>query len=89
MRTKLSAYRFESGHDSITRQVQALGLRVLVVGRDGEGYEPERWRLSNTFWRSREENLLVADNQTEAYIAADAARQAELAESAWGVEARP
>jgi len=86
---KLSAYRLESGNDSVTNQVLRLGLRVLVVGRDGEAYEPARWHLSNTFWQSREENLLVADNQTEAYLLSDSARRSELSEYAWGHFARP
>jgi hypothetical protein len=89
LRTKLSAYRFESGKESLTNQVRNLGLRVLVVGRDGEGYEPERWHVSNTFWQSAEENLLVADNQTEAYMLASADTRAELAQYAWGEFARP
>lgn len=89
LRMKLSAYKFESGKHSLTNQVRSLGLRVLVVGRDGEGYDPERWHLSNTFWQSREENLLIADNQTELYLSADAATRAELAQYAWGEQARP
>lgn len=89
LRSKLSAYAFESGKDSLTIQVSKLGLRVLVVGNDGDAYEPERWHLSNTFWQSREENLLVADNQTESYLAAVAAERADLAQSAWGNFARP
>ena len=89
LRTKLSAYAFESGNESLTNQVTNLGLRVLVVGRDGDAYEPERWHLSNTFWQSREENLLVADNQTESYLAAGADQRAYLAQSAWGDNARP
>ena len=89
MPIKLAAYKFESGKDSVTNQVLKMGLKVLVVGRDGEGYEPARWHLSNTFWQSREENLLVADNQTETYLAAQPAGRAELAEYAWGEFARP
>lgn len=89
MRTKISAYKFESGKESLTNQVRGLGLQVLVVGRDGEGYEPERWPLSNTFWQSREENLLVADNQTELYLSSDKETRAELAQYAWGTFARP
>lgn len=89
MRLKLTAYRFESGRDSLTNQVRSLGQAVRVVGRDGEAYEPERWHLSNTFWQSRQENLLVADNQTESYAAADQAGRAELAQYAWGDRALP
>jgi hypothetical protein len=87
--TKLSAYRFESGNDSLTNQVRRLGLRVLVVGRDGEGYEPERWHLSNTFRQSRQENLLVTDNQTDEYQAADPALRSELSHDSWGEWAKP
>jgi len=89
MRTKLSAYKFESGKHSLTNQVRNLGLRVLVVGRDGKGYDPEQWHLSNTFWQSQEENLLVADNQTQLYLDSDAEKRAELAQYAWGESARP
>lgn len=89
LRSRLSAYKFESGYDSLTNQVLRLGLKVLVVGRDGEGYPPERWHVSNTFRQSRQENLLVADNQTEAYMATDPAARALLARDAWGELARP
>lgn len=89
LRLKISTYMFESGKDGLTNQVLGLGMRVLVVGRNGEGYDPERWHLSNTFWQSREENLLVSDNQTELYMAADTAKRAELAQYAWGENARP
>jgi hypothetical protein len=89
MPIKFSAYKFESGLDGMTSQVLRLGLRVLVVGRDGEAYEPERWNMSRTFWQSRQENLLVADNQTEAFLAADPAAARYLSFCAWGTLARP
>lgn len=89
LRMKLSTYKFESGRDGLTNQVLGLGLRALVVGRDGQAYDPERWHLSNTFWQSSEENLLVSDNQAELYLSAGAAKRAELAQYAWGDNARP
>jgi hypothetical protein len=89
LRMKLSAYKFESGKESLTNQVRGFGLRALVVGRDGQAYAPERWHQSNTFWQSRQENLLVADNQTELYMSSDAATRAEFAQYAWGDDARP
>jgi hypothetical protein len=89
LRSKLAAYKLESGNDSMTRQVLALGLQVLVVGRDGEGYAPERWHESNTFWRSRQQNLLVADNQTDTYLSLEPSWAAELSAHAWGEDALP
>lgn len=86
---KLSAYMFESGRDSLTGQTMRLGLRPLMVGRNGEAYEKEHWHLAKTFWQSRQENLLVADNQTDAYALTDATGRAELSRLAWGEYARP
>jgi hypothetical protein len=86
---KLSAYTFESGRDSLTNQIMRLGLRPLVVGRDGIGYEKEHWHLANIFWQGNQENLLVADNQTDLYAMADAGGRAELSRLAWGEHARP
>ncbi|HEX8559483.1 MAG TPA: hypothetical protein VF668_15380, partial [Pyrinomonadaceae bacterium] len=56
----------------------------LVVGRDGRGYEPAEWAESFTFRRGEQHNLLVSDNQTRYYEAADAATRRRLEESAWG-----
>ena len=86
---KLSAFMFESGGESLTNQIMRFGLRPLVVGRNGEAYEKEHWHLSNTFRQSRQENLLVADNQTDLYAEADAATRAELSRLAWGEHAQP
>src|SRR5574340_209421 len=75
---KLSAYMFESGRNSLTGQIMRLGLRTLMVGRNGEAYEKENWHMADTFRQGLQENLLVADNQTDAYALADAAGRVEL-----------
>ncbi|HEX8558834.1 MAG TPA: hypothetical protein VF668_12050, partial [Pyrinomonadaceae bacterium] len=67
---KDEAHRFESGRAGMTRQVEAMGLKALVVGRDGRGYEPAEWAESFTFRRGEQHNLLVSDNQTRYYEAA-------------------
>jgi len=86
---KLSAFMFESGRDSLTNQLMRLGLRPMMVGRDGTGYEKEHWHVANVFRQGNQENLLVADNQTDLYAMADAGGRAELSRLAWGEHARP
>lgn len=86
---KLSAYLLESGRDGVTQQVMRLGLRPLLVDRSGEKFEKERWHLANTFRQSRQEDLLVEDNQTEAYVRADLEQRIRLSRTAWGEYARP
>jgi hypothetical protein len=88
-RAKFDAYRLESGRKSLTNQVEALGLRVVVTGRDGRLYEPAEWARSRTFWQREQENLLVADNQTRVYANGDDETRAGLAAFAWGAEADP
>ncbi|MHB1514627.1 MAG: hypothetical protein ACYCVY_02785 [Acidiferrobacteraceae bacterium] len=82
--TKLHAYRLESGKCSITKQVGRMGLRTLVVGRDGLGYDKEDWIRSNTFWQGTQSNLLVSDNQTRKYDNADAYWKKRWELFAWG-----
>jgi hypothetical protein len=86
---KMSAYLFESGRNSLTNQIMRLGLRPLLVGRDGMGYEKEQWHQANIFRQGNQENLLVADNQTDLYARSDAAFRAELSAFAWREMARP
>jgi hypothetical protein len=86
---KLSAYLLESGCDGVTQQVMRLGLRPLIVDRSGEKFEKEHWHLANTFRQSRQEDLLVEDNQTEAYVRADLQQRIRLSRAAWGEYARP
>ena len=81
--TKWSAYRFESGIQSLTRQVMAAGLKPLVAGRNGEAYDSPDWPQARTFWIGRQENLLVSDNQTRAYDQGSAAFRERLAYFAW------
>lgn len=86
---KSAAYLFENGRNSFTRRLLRRGLKPLIVGRDGQGYEKEQWARSNTFRQSSQENLLVADNQTRNYAAADFETRQHLSGFAWGDDARP
>ena len=85
MKTKMDAYKFESGKKGMTMQILRLKKIVFVVGKDGVGYEKKIWNKSKTFWQSEQENLLVADNQTRIYQLGDLERRKYLSYCAWGV----
>ena len=82
---KDDALRFESGRNGLTRQVVSRGLEILVAGRDGMAYPPERWPESHTFRSGKQANLLVSDNRTEEWAELPSAQQEELSAKAWGV----
>jgi hypothetical protein len=87
--TKLDAHLLESGKNSVTQQVQARGLRAVVVDRAGRSWEREQWAGSETFWQAAQRGLLVADNQTRAFACGDARRRTLLSRCAWGELAAP
>jgi hypothetical protein len=84
LQTKLDAFRFEHGKDSLTRQVWGMGLEALVVGRDGQGYAVDRWFESHTYRSGGQRNLLVADNVTRFNMEADPDTRRRIAAWAWG-----
>jgi hypothetical protein len=81
---KLDAFLFESGPNSMTRQVQSRGLETLVVGRNGQGYSPGSWPRSGTFRQDGQANLLIGDNQTRHFDALSLVDQRALARWTWG-----
>ena len=81
---KSQAYELESGNEGITRQIEALGLRAVVVGRDGRAYDRDGWRDSRTFRAGEQGNLLVEDNQTRHYDEAQGRLRRKLDQMAWG-----
>jgi hypothetical protein len=70
----------------MTRQLWARGLQTLVVGRDRRALPPQRWAESATFRSGGQANLLVADNRTRQWDAADPAERAHLSRLAWGAD---
>ena len=83
-RTKDEALRLESGKRGLTAFLRSKGLQVLVQGADGKTYGPENWNTSETFRMPGQRNLLIGDNQTLTYEAADPPLKKMLEQAAWG-----
>jgi len=81
---KIDAFYFESGPQSMTRQIIAMGREVLLVGRNGRGYSPKWWPMSNTFRQGTQSNLLVADNQSRNFMAMPWSEKQEFVLKTWG-----
>lgn len=77
---KRDALALEGGRRGLSAQV---GRRVLV-DVDGNAVPPEHWPTSRIFRSGEQERLLVADNRTDQYSAADTAERAALRRLAWG-----
>lgn len=81
---KIDAYFVESGKNSLTNKILALGLQIRIVGKNGRGYAPEFWGKSDTFRQGRQSNLLVSDNQTRAFTAMPWPEKREFFKRTWG-----
>jgi hypothetical protein len=87
VRTKMDTYALESGPWNVTRQVEEMGLRTLVVDSEGAVYDPSEWYRSGTLWQGDQERLLSIDNRTRSYACGDMERRRVLAGLAWGLHA--
>jgi hypothetical protein len=81
--TKEDAYLFESGLNGFTGTVLQRGQDVLVVGKNGRGYSPPFWPVSDTFRQGDQSNLLILDNRTEDFAQADIGTKQALFNLAW------
>jgi hypothetical protein len=85
MISKFVAYQFESGRKSLTVQLKQKGYNVVVIDNNGNSYKEKDWPNSKTFWQSRQENLIMSDNQTRAYDKAGDSEKKEYMYLAWGI----
>lgn len=83
IRNKMDAMRFESGWNSLSRQLVQAGLDVRVVDREGTCWGMAEWPAVDIFWAGRQARLMIKDNQTELYAAATSNERATLNRRAW------
>lgn len=82
--TKFQTYLFESGRKGLTESLLKKGKQVKIVDKNGNLYLPVDWTKSKTFWISRQENLLISDNQTRIYDNASTEEKQQMIKLAWG-----
>jgi hypothetical protein len=56
----------------------------LVVGRNGRGYPPLKWPLSETFRQGEQSNLLVHDNVTRDFQQLPSSEKQIIIRKTWG-----
>lgn len=86
---KMDACRFESGGDNLTRRIMRQGLKPRLVGRDGRAFDVADWPKSRTFRLGKQDNLLVADNQTALFDSFSAETRVLFTLMSWGEENVP
>lgn len=85
LENKESLHALESGRAGFTRQIQAKGMKVAVVGADGKSYAPRDWSSSRTFRLGEQENLLISDNRTRDFSQASQNIRDWLTLTTWNV----
>ncbi len=81
---KQDALMLECGRQGLTRFLERRHLRVVVAGADGKSYGSDQWTDSRTFRVPGQRNLIISDNQTRGYDAANLAMRRIMEISAWG-----
>jgi hypothetical protein len=81
--SKWATWKWESGRRGLTTQVRRLGLRSVVVDREGRVFDIAEWPTSNTYWSGNQSGLLVADNRSDEYERATPEARARLSAENW------
>lgn len=81
--TKEDAYQLEHGLSSFTAVVRQSGQDVLVVGKNGRGYSPPFWPVSDTYSQGDQGNLLILDNRTDQFAMAGVVTKQFIFSMAW------
>jgi hypothetical protein len=89
MSTLESGNAFEAGPRSLTCQLDARGLKPVVVDREGRRFHVDEGPCSRTFRSGGQEALAVSDFRTYDYAAGSPGKRRWLAELAWGDAAAP
>lgn len=84
MSTLESGNVFEAGPWGLTRQIEARGLKPVLVDAEGRRFPSEEWPRSRTFRSGGQEALAVSDFRTYEYAAGSPGKRRWLAELAWG-----
>lgn len=82
-RTKYETLVFEAGRRSLTRRIQRLGLRAVVINRHGTLFDVDDWPDAKTWVSSGQRDLLIADNRTKEYEGLPDDEKARWAELTW------
>ena len=81
---KLDACAFESGANSLTTRLRRKGLSAVIVGKNAVGYDVADWPQSATFRLGQQQNLLLHDNQTRAFVDMSDEERALHVRMSWG-----
>ncbi len=81
---KMDALLFESGPNSLTRQVLLTKKQVCIVDKEGGCFTASEWKESCPFWNKGQTTLLIADNQTRRFDKLSPEQRLALHRQAWG-----
>jgi hypothetical protein len=82
--SKNESYLFESGAQSLTRQILDSKMRAVVVNKFGNVFDFAEWSHSQTFRLDNQQGLIVQDNQTRNYQQMNSAEKDIITCMTWG-----
>lgn len=87
--SKRDALRYENGRRGLSASLRRRGLASVLVDRHGTAFAERDWADANVFCQERQQDLLVADNQTDLYAQAVPELRDLRSRKCWGHRARP
>ncbi|QEO57919.1 class I SAM-dependent methyltransferase [Francisella marina] len=81
---KIDALCFESGYNSMTNKLKALGKKAVIVDKYGNYFFESQWHLSGVFRNIFVKNYLICDNRHDEFSLYGFSKKVSMAFCAWG-----
>ena len=82
--SKRDCYKLESGNSSLSNYVMNLNKRLILIDKNGFGYDIEDWINSKTYCSPGQPELCIADNNTDLYDRSNIPNKKQMEHDVWG-----
>lgn len=82
---KFDTWKLESGKESLTNYFSNMDYNIYVINSDGEKFDKDNWKLSETYNYFNQSKSIISDKHTRKYDALDTKEKLISRTKVWGI----
>ena len=85
IRNKEDTLKIESGKNSLTNYLKNKKIKILVVNLDGEKFEENNWKYSETYNFLNHDKSIISDKHSRKYLKLNNEEKTAARLKVWGI----
>jgi len=85
LRNKEDTLKIESGKNSLTKYLKNKKIKILVVNSDGEKFEQNNWKYSETYNFLKHDKSIISDKHSRKYLELNNDEKKNARLTVWGI----